>query len=84
MEEAKAYARSIRERFGRRPIPADFWEEFPLFLKCDELPADIPVQLQMGSAYDHYREHHEPLFDSFEQFLTAAGLPRDKSKDEKR
>ena len=74
VEEAKDYARSIQERFGRRPVLADFWEEFPLFLKKDELPPDIPVKFQMGPAYEHYRQHHVPAYTSFEKFLRDAGL----------
>lgn len=31
-EEAKDYARSIEERFGRELNATDLWEEFPLFV----------------------------------------------------
>ena len=83
VDEAKAYARNIEENLGRDPVQADFWEEFPLFLKRDELPSEIPVKRQMGSAYDHYRKHHEPVFESFEDFMLAAGVSLDKNTPER-
>lgn len=74
VDEALEYARSIKERFGRTPVPSDFWEEFPLFLKgTDEMP-DIPIRKQLGEAYPFYREHNQPLFDGFDDFLEKAGL----------
>lgn len=83
IEEAKAYARSIKDDLGRDPVPADFWEEFPLFLKRNDLPPEIPVKRQLGSAYDYYSKHHEPLFDSFERFLAEAGVVVTGTKEEK-
>lgn len=74
IEEALDYARSIQERFNRRPRMEEFWEEFPLFMKGDELDDRIPVKRQMGDAYDHYRKHHKPVFDGFDEFLKAAGI----------
>jgi hypothetical protein len=81
VEEAFDYARSIQERFGRLPVMSDFWEEFPLFLKREELPEGIPVKRQMGNAYKYYRENHQPMFDSFKEFLVKAGIKFDKSGD---
>jgi serine acetyltransferase len=74
VNEALDYARSIYEKYGRLPVMEEFWEEFPFFLKREELPSEIPVRYQLGPAYDHYRQNHIPLFDSFEQFLAASGL----------
>lgn len=49
VEEAFEYARSIKERFHRRPVPADFWEEFPLFVSGDEIEKyqQIPIYQQI-------------------------------------
>lgn len=74
IDEAKLYARSIWENLHRTPVPADFWEEFPLFLKADELPADIPVERQLGQSYAKYRASHKPVYPSFEEFLKDAGV----------
>lgn len=74
IDEAKVYARSIQERFGRKPTEADFWEEFPLFLKAKEtLPGDI-VRRQLGNSYNEYLEKHQPIFPDFESFLKSCGI----------
>lgn len=72
--EAKLYARCIKENLHRQPVPADFWEEFPLFLKADEVPADIPVERQLGPSYAKYRASHTPVYGSFAEFLADAGV----------
>jgi len=74
VQEAFAYCHAIVERYGRRPVLADFKSEFPLFLKAHEEPTDLPVRAQMAEVYDHYKEHHVPLFESFDDFLKAAGI----------
>lgn len=74
VEEALEYARSIKERFGRRPVITDFWEEFPLFLKgTDEVP-ELPIKEQLREAYSNYRENNKPLYNGFDDFLKAAGV----------
>jgi len=71
--EAKAYARSIQARFHRRALPEDFWEEFPLFLKKEDLEnTRIPVRHQLGKAYDDYKRSHVPLYGTFDEFLKDA------------
>lgn len=74
--EAFDYARSIQERFNRRPVPADFWEEFPLFVSGDEVEnyPEIPIRRQLGPTFHKYINEHKAKYGSFEQFLTAAGL----------
>lgn len=72
IEEAKVFARSIKERFGRIPVPGDFREEFPLFMKAEEWRDDLPIKEQLGDSYDYYRKHHKPVYDSFEQFIEDA------------
>ena len=78
IDEALDYARSIQERFHRKPIVADFKEEFPLFVdgdKIDQYPeiADI-IKSQLGPAYDNYLNEHESIYTCFENFLHAAGI----------
>lgn len=76
VEEAFEYARSIQERYGRRPVPGDFWEEFPLFVSGDEVEKypEIPIRRQMKSAYGKYVAEHKAMFASFDDFLKAAGV----------
>jgi len=74
VEEAKEYARSIKENLRRDPVPADFWEEFPLFLKADETPEGVPVKRQLGCSYEEYRRTHRPRYESFTAFLEDAGV----------
>lgn len=76
--EALEYARSIKERFNRRPVITDFWEEFPLFVNGDrinEYPelAQI-IKCQCGPSYDDYVRTHKAQYDSFDAFLEAAGV----------
>lgn len=74
IEEALVYAKSIQERFNRRPRIDEFWEEFPLFLKGDEECPDLPIEMQLGNAYKHYRINNKPVFNGFDDFLNAAGI----------
>lgn len=74
--EAFDYARSIVERYHRRPVPADFWEEFHLFVSGDEVDdyPDIPIKRQLGPVYDRYIIEHKAKYESFEAFLNAANI----------
>lgn len=74
VEEALEYARSIKERFGRRPEIEDFYEEFPLFLKGTDEVSTLPIKEQLRDSYQYYREHNKPVFDGFEDFLNKAGI----------
>lgn len=74
IEEAKAYARSIKENLGRDPVPGDFWEEFPLFMRGDETLGGVPVARQLGRSYESYRRGHRPHYTSFAAFLEDAGV----------
>ncbi len=76
--EALEYARSIQERFARRPVVTDFWEEFPLFVSGDKLD-DYPelhqiIRNQCGPMYEDYISSHKSKYESFEAFLQAAGI----------
>lgn len=72
--EALEYALSIKERFGRTPVPSDFWEEFPLFVSGDEIDKypEIPIRKQLGKAFDKYMKFHKAKYPSFDAFVDAA------------
>lgn len=74
--EALDYARSIQERFGRKPEPKDFWEEFRYFVSGDEVDLfpEIPIKKQLGPDYDRYVKSHKAKYSSFDEFLKAAGV----------
>lgn len=74
--EALDYARSIQERFHRKPVPSDFWEEFIWFVSGDEIAKypDINIRGQLGPVYDEYKKSHKAKYKSFEDFLAAAGV----------
>lgn len=74
IEEALDYARSIQERFDRRPELKEFFEEFPLFMQGTDDSDKLPIKEQLGEAYPYYREHNKPVFDGFDDFLQSAGL----------
>lgn len=74
VEEALDYARSIQERFNRKPRVEEFWEEFSLFLNGDDECPKLPIKRQMGSAYEHYKKKNKAIFDGFDDFLKHAGI----------
>lgn len=78
VEEALDYARSIQERYQRRPVTTDFWEEFPLFVdgnKVDDYPEmKETIKRQCGPMYENYITSHKAKYDGFDAFLKAAGL----------
>lgn len=74
LAEARVWARAIRERYGRLPVPDDFTEFFHLFLKRD--PAEfggIPVKMQVDKYYNEFLQS-KPFFNSFEDFLRYCDL----------
>ena len=76
-EEAFAYAKSIVERYGRRPKVSDFYEEFPLFVdshNIDEYIDVLPIRRQLDVYYDRWIKNHKAKYDGFEEFLIAAGI----------
>ena len=75
-EEAKSYALEKYHMTGKVPVPEDFWEEFPLFLPRDGNWGKIRVARQMGTAMDQFLKS-KPLYDSFQDFLIDAGIPRE-------
>ena len=76
VEEALDYAKSIQERFNRRPVVEDFWEEFPLFVSGDDVDKypTLPLKKQLGPMFQSYVSTHKAKFSSFDEFLQAAGI----------
>lgn len=72
LDDAFVYANSIRDRFNREPVPEDFWEEFQFFMNGDDDNDNLPIKSQLGSAYEHYRNHHMSKFKNFEEFIEAS------------
>lgn len=71
LQEAVEYAKSIEERFNRKPTINDFWEEFPLFIdseNIDEFPIDI-IRRQLGTSYDIWIRNHKKQFNGLADFL---------------
>ena len=60
------------ERYNRRPVINDFWEEFPLFFNGDLGLHLLPIERQLGPAFQHYKEHHKAIINGFEDFLKHA------------
>ena len=76
IEEAFEYAKSIQERYHRRPKPEELWEEFPLFVDKENMPLypNLPYKRQLRSSLNYWIEHHQKQYDGFEEFLKAAGI----------
>ena len=75
-EEAFDYARSIQERFNRRPVVEDFWEEFPLFVNGNEVAKypTLPIKFQLSKSFDFWKKNHKRQFENFDEFLKHAGI----------
>lgn len=74
--ESLEYARSIRDRFHRRPVPEDFKESFVYFVSGSEIDKypGIPIKYQLGPCYEYYKKNHVAKYKSFDDFLKAAGI----------
>ena len=76
VQESFVFARSIVTRFNRKPIPADFKEEFTLFVdksNINDYP-EIPIKQQLGEHYDVWLQKHKAKYNGFNEFLVAAGV----------
>lgn len=69
VDEAKAYASSIKRNLNRRPVPADFWEEFPLFMKGGVSIKGVPARHQLGRYFETFCMSHHPLYETFDDFI---------------
>lgn len=76
VDEAFEYARSIKSRYNRLPVEADFREEFSLFVSGNDAENhnSIPIKFQMAEAYDEWKENHIAPFEDFNTFLKAAEI----------
>jgi len=78
IKEAIDYAKSIQERFKRKPIIDDFWEEFPLFIDSSNIEDYSEftsiIKRQCGVSYERFITQHKAKFHSFEDFLREAGI----------
>lgn len=76
VDEAFEYARSIVERFNRRPVVEDFSEEFHLW--CDSSNINdyptVPYKSQLKDKEVEWLQTHKKTFDDFESFLKASGI----------
>lgn len=73
-KEALFYAKSIENRFNRRPKIEEFFEEFPLFLNGHDLVPGLPIKKQLGDAYNFYKKNNKPIYKGFDDFLNKAGI----------
>ena len=73
ISESFKYIKSIKERYGRDPVPADCWEEFPLFVDKTNINnyPEIPFRKQLGNNYDVWLSTHTAPYKSFEDFINA-------------
>ena len=73
LNEAKEYALSIKERYGRNPVVDDFWEEFPLFCSGSDVEKypSLPIKAQLGPSYSRFVSSHKALYDSFDAFIES-------------
>lgn len=76
IKEALVYAKSIQERFHRRPLVEEFWEEFPFFVDKENmhLYPDLPYKRQLGNSMNYWIENHVKIFNGFDEFLNEAGI----------
>ena len=74
LKEAFEYAKSIRERYNRKPKEEDFWEEFPLFISGSDIDMYhmIPIKKQLGSSFDRFVQKHKAPYKGFDDFLRVA------------
>ena len=71
--EAKGYAKSIKMRFDRDPIPADFAEEFPLFVDGSNYMdyPEIPIREKLGDSMSLWLKNHKKIYNDFTAFIES-------------
>ena len=75
IEEALAYARSIKERFGRMPKPEDFHDDFPLFVNGNEMDKYPTIDFKktlVGDNLMNWEKNHQAVFKNFDDFIEHA------------
>jgi acetyltransferase-like isoleucine patch superfamily enzyme len=82
VQEAKTYALEIYHKTRKVPKKEDFWDEFPIFLSKNEDWGKLPVKEMLGPAFENFMKS-KPLYNSFQEFLIDAGIPREKVEKRK-
>lgn len=74
VNEAIRYAQIIYQKTGKRPTPAQMYEEFPLWMEGDQEDETLkfPVAVQTKGFYDIWKRQHKAMFSSFDEFLDKA------------
>lgn len=77
LEEAFSLVREIERKYNRKPIPADFKEEFVFFTEGEDICnyPSIPIESQLrvwGDCYDRWVKEHKKIFSDFDSFIEAA------------
>lgn len=71
--EALEYARSIQERFQRKPTIKDFWEEFHLFIdkeNINEFDKNLIISQLGENNFEKWLYNHKKLYNNFEDFIS--------------
>lgn len=79
IQEAFEYARSIVDRYKRIPNIEDFHEEFVLFTNGSNISSHKPWMItQLGGKenYNIWCKEHKAPYNSFDEFLEAAGITK--------
>ena len=79
LDEALELAREIQKVYNRKPVPADFKEEFVFFVSGNDVSRypEIPIRYQlttMGNCYEKWTKEHKSIYENFDDFLDAAGI----------
>lgn len=71
IDEAITYANAIRTKEKREPIIDDFRPEFGLYIDKHNIKYydQAPIRLRLKDKYDEWLEHHQAIFDGFDDFL---------------
>ena len=73
--EAIEYAKSIVERFGRKPTVEEFYEEYGLFVDGDKIDNYPTLNLKSRKAIiNGSYKTHKAKYESFDKFLKAADI----------
>lgn len=78
LAEAVEYVQAIRERYGRNPYPSELREEFIYFVNRENVSHyekdGVPVNFQLGPAYDMWLINHQSNFHSYNEFIDYVDL----------
>lgn len=76
IEEILDYARSIQERFDRKPLVEEFYDDYPAFVDGSNFDQyDFPYYNVFNKEqFEIWKQSHKAPFKSFEELLKAAGI----------